>query len=531
MEQIIINKKGGGVIHTFNRLDKAEQIKEFMGQDVVNISLRSSDPITFGIGDWVNVFGEEYKLNTIPTERKINDRSFEYTLQFEGIQYELIKVQILDIDVAGFSTGNSFSLMANLEDFGELIVRNMCRVYGNYSWGLGDVLANTEHKLLDFTNNNCLEVLQTVCDSYEVNFRVKKIGNQNIIDLVKIDETIKDIFRYGRHKGLYSLERTRVSNKNIVTRLFAFGGTNNIPSNYRGGATRLKMPLYAINSEGQPFITDLNAVSEFGAVEGSVIFDDIFPSRQGVVSSITTNRLEFVDMAMPFDLNLQLMPGLSPKVNFRDGDLAGYSFEVESYNHATKKFKIVPFEDERGFEFPSVADASFRISAGDRYVLTDLLMPQSYINEAETRLYDRALDELAIQSVPAVQWALEIDENYIKSKEIVQGQIINYFTIGHKLHVIDNDLRIDGKAQIIGFTRDILRPYKYTLTISEQFVTKRQIQRRNPLYNLNERLRNMNVVFHNFTRSNAQSLNSINRTQTAIIERIDNFSNFGHRLW
>ena len=536
MEQLVIEKANGSKLFLFNRVESAEQVKEFMGQDVVNIEIVSATPLSFDIGDSLTVFGERYTINLLPEGHKVNDRRFEYTVRFEGVQYDLIRVQMLDIDSSGFSNGLDFSLVAPLDDYVSLIVTNLNRVYGQNSWIIGDVTQNTEAKTVTFSNNNCLEALQNVCDNYGVNFSIERIGNAFQLNVVKIDAELPDVFKYGRHKGLYDLARTNVDNKNIVTRLFAFGGTTNIPSNYRGGSTRLKLPFSTIPSEGQPYLTDPTAVAEYGITEGSITFEDIYPNRTGTISAIdATSELIFVDSSMPFDLNAQLMPGLSAKINFKTGALSGYSFDVVSYNNTTKAFKINTFTDERGQVFPSVAPiTAFRAAVGDTYTLTDISMPQSYVNDAEYALFNKALEELSIQSVPAVQWQLTIDANYIKSKETIQGQIINYFVPGYLLTVVDPDLKISGKSQIVGFTRNILKPYQYSLTVSEEFVNRREIKRRNLRLGITqgEQLPTTSGVMQLINQANqSQATNIYNTINSSVSSQVAEVSNFGGREW
>lgn len=483
MEQIIVYKAAGGEIRLFDRIESAEQVKEFMGQDAVNISFKSPTPVRFDIGDYVEVFGERYTMNLLPKERKVSDREFSYELRFEGIQYEFIKAQTLDIDATGFSTGSSFSLMGQLTDFCEIIIRNMARLFGPYRFVLGPVQTNTEHKLLTFNNQTNLQSLQQICTEYDTNFYLERTGTDTyVLHVKKVEDMLPDTFMYGRTKGLYNLERTNVDSSNIITRLFAFGGTTNIMPSYRSGALRLKMPISVIFSEGQPYITDAGAVAQYGAVEGAVTFDEIYPRRTGTVSTIDpASELTFFDSSMPFDLNAQFVAGLTAKVNFKTGGLAGYTFDILNYAHQSRKFTISPYTDDRGMVFPSSTSTAFRVQPGDQYVITDIVMPQAYIDIAENELYLKAVEQLSILSVPAVKWDLTIESNYIRSKETIPGQVINYFQTGYYINVLDTDINIDGKSQIIGFTRDILNPYEYSLSISEQYVKRRNIRARNTL--------------------------------------------------
>lgn len=62
-----------------------------------------------------------------------------------------------------------------------------------------------------------------------------------------------------------------------------------------------------------------------------------------------------------FDLNakgsdgstLYLLGDVAAKVKFQTGQLAGYEFDIHSYDHATRTFVLKRFTDENGMVFPS----------------------------------------------------------------------------------------------------------------------------------------------------------------------------------
>lgn len=506
MEQIVIQRKSGGELRLFSYnqvsgVTRAEQTCELMGQDLVNISLVSATIIPFAIGDYAELFGARYTLNYLPGMVKVNDRRFEYEIKLEGPQYDLIKVSYLDIDSTGFSTGTSFSLMGDLEDFAKLIIRNAERVYGAGTWELATFPTGTETYNLTFTNETCLQALQNFCSTYDQHFDITGQYGAYKLHIRKNTAVMPDTFRYGRAKGLYTLERQTVSSKNILTRLFAFGSERNIAPTYRNGSPRLKMPLAAIHSEGQPYIQ--SGITTYGIIEGSVMFDDIYPHRTGTVTAIDSSaatgaELNFFDSSMPFDLEakatngvdtLYMLNGIDPKLTFNTGNLAGYEFTITNYDHSTKKFTLQRYTDARGQDFPSANTTAFRIQAGDQYVITDIQMPQTYIDAAEQELLTKAYQYLDDNSRPWVQYGLTVDENYIQSKAdtglivvmiggipivlpVTPGTIVNYFTLGNHMKVIDSDMGLDGNLQITAFTRDILRHYKYTLTLGEALVAR-----------------------------------------------------------
>lgn len=80
----------------------------------------------------------------------------------------------------------------------------------------------------------------------------------------------------------------------------------------------------------------------------------------------------FIDDTMDFDLcekdangTKYLVDSVSAKITFTSGRLAGQQFELEAkggYDHATKKFKLIPFTDKRGLTTPTVSVEQGRIS-------------------------------------------------------------------------------------------------------------------------------------------------------------------------
>jgi len=516
LEQIVVHKKNGNnIIRLYSYannsgITRAEQVMELMGQDIVNITLVSAIIIDFHIGDYIEVFGKRYTINTPSEVYKRNDREFEYDIRFEGIQYELIKAQLLDVDINGDSTGTSFFFTGNLNDYVQMIIRNMERVHGQGKWVVGTVATGTDVANMQFDNITCMQALLNICEQYDQEYDIERIDTDSYrLNVRKNENKINQTFRYGRVKGLYTLRRQSVSNQNIITRLFAYGSEKNILANYRGGATRLKMPVSIIHSEGAPYIESVVYQAQYGVIEGTAIFDEIYPHRIGKVSALDPNDVQvFVDNSMGFDLNAQnngnslyLIPGLDAKITFKTGNLAGYEFTLSSYNNSQKRFRINTYTDERGQIFPS--SPAFLIDIGDEYVITDINLPQSYIDTAENELYQRAIQYLIENAKPKVQYELELDEFFIKrlSEDVIEylksnvlispnspffnfpllsgitaqmafqarvnNDIVNYFLPGDSIPVKDQDLNIDESIKITGITRDLLRHYRYKLTLGE----------------------------------------------------------------
>ena len=477
MEQIIVRHPDGTTALLTSRarksgVTKAEQSITLLGADTVAITVKSATPLTFHLGDQIDVYGKTYTLNQLPGIKKTGNRNFEYTLTFEGVQYELIDVQFLlpDDTVLDSFTGD-------LEDFLGILIGNLTRVYPG-KWVLGVYPANTEYKTLTYTEKNCLEVLQDLCEQYSTEFEITQANGVRSLNIKTAGVNFPYTFRYGRTGGLYELTRQNINSKNVVTRLYVYGGSSNLGDKYR--YTRLCLPGKAKNAS---YIEDAAAIAAYGLKENTKIFDDIRPERYGEVTAAGSAYYAFKDATMNFDLNEKdsagntkwLIDGATAKVKFTTGNLAGYEFDIHKYDHATKEIQVVPFTDENGMKFPSETSAAFQFGVGDKYFFTDINLPDAYKTDAENKLLAEGNKAIAEYSQPQVQYGLSIDENFIRQ---FAGEltVVNLFAVGDYIPVEDEDIGVNKSVRITAFTRDLLREYKYNITLGDS-VTKTTITR------------------------------------------------------
>lgn len=451
---------------------KAEQSITLLGADTVAITVKSATPLTFRLGDQIDVYGKTYTLNQLPGIKKTGNRNFEYTLTFEGVQYELIDVQFLlpDDTVLDSFTGD-------LEDFLGILIGNLTRVYPG-KWALGVFPADTEFKTLTYTEKNCLEVLQDLCEQYSTEFEITQANGVRTLNIKTAGVNFPYTFRYGRTGGLYELTRQNINSKNVVTRLYVYGGSSNLGDKYR--YTRLCLPGKAKNAS---YIEDAAAIATYGLKENTKIFDDIKPERYGEVTAAGSAYYAFKDATMNFDLNEKdsagntkwLIDGVNAKVKFTTGNLAGYEFDIHKYDHATKEIQVVPFTDENGMKFPSETSAAFQFGVGDKYFFTDINLPDTYKTDAENKLLAEGNKAITEYSQPQVQYGLSIDENFIRQ---FAGEltVVNLFAVGDYIPVEDEDIGVNKSVRITAFTRDLLREYKYNITLGDS-VTKTTITR------------------------------------------------------
>lgn len=478
---IIITKPNGSRVPMESRatataITAAKQTWALNAEDTIAITVVSPFPQSYGIGDVITVFGRDYRLNRLPKVSKTGMQEYQYDLEFEGIQYDLMRVTY---DVNINTTNNKLqdiqgdSLTGDLKRFMEVLISNANRVFPG-KWALGVCPETDGDNTLTFSeSDNCLSVLQTLCseDKFGVEFEIERVNGVYVINIKKtIGQTLPFVLEYGKGKGLYSISRENVSSSNIVTRLKVYGSTENITSKYR--ADRLCM---FGKDKASSYIEKADAVTKYGIFEGRKNFD-IKPTFTGKVSSVVDGDvLSFIDTSFPFDINaknasgetLYLISGVSAKVHFNSGNLAGYEFEVHAYDHATHKFTLVKQTDDRGNVFPSETSPAFQIGKNDTYKVLDIAYSRDIEEAAEKKLAEEGNKYYDQNSQPKVQYSVNVTKAFIENKLALSDGITNVFAPGDYLPIKDDEIGVDKSIRIKSFTRNVLDPYDYSLTISD----------------------------------------------------------------
>lgn len=478
---IIITKPNGSRVPMESRatataITAAKQTWALNAEDTIAITVVSPFPQSYGIGDVITVFGRDYRLNRLPKVSKTGMQEYQYDLEFEGIQYDLMRVTY---DVNINTTNNQLqdiqgeSLTGDLKRFMEVLISNANRVFPG-KWALGVCPETDGDNTLTFSeSDNCLSVLQTLCseDKFGVEFEIERVNGVYVINIKKtIGQTLPFVLEYGKGKGLYSISRENVSSSNIVTRLKVYGSTENITSKYR--ADRLCM---FGKDKTSSYIEKADAVAKYGIFEGRKNFD-IKPTFTGKVSSVVDGDvLSFIDTSFPFDINaknasgetLYLISGVSAKVHFNSGNLAGYEFEVHAYDHTTHKFTLVKQTDDRGNVFPSETSPAFQIGKNDTYKVLDIAYSRDIEEAAEKKLAEEGNKYYDQNSQPKVQYSVNVTKAFIENKLALSDGITNVFAPGDYLPIKDDEIGVDKSIRIKSFTRNVLDPYDYSLTISD----------------------------------------------------------------
>jgi hypothetical protein len=424
-----------------------QQEREIMTKDVVSFAFSSPTSVSLQIGDYIDVHGQRYELALEPEATKDSTLNYRYDCEFVAEYYKLSKWKMRGLDSTNALTLPEWELQGTLTDFLEIAVGNANRM--STGWTVGDVQPGNTQKYLSFTSdNNILNSLSQIAQAFETEWWV--VGRT--IHLIKRQEVSGHEFEYGYNMGLRGgIRRIAVDSQNVFSRLLVQGSEQNIPSTYRNGARRLQLPI------GTPYLQGVKYGPD--EIEADVIFDDIRPERIGIVTS-TGGIQEFTDTGIDFDINSQLLPGISAKISFLTGNLSGYNFEIAKggYDHTTRTVKFVTNEQEKGNILP---DADRKPEIGDTYFFFDIVMPDSYVQDAQNRLLAKGQEHMAKNGVPKFTYDLPPDHFFFERNSTL-------LTLGDTVHVKELDLGLDSDIRIIGYTRDLHDVYKYsTMLISD----------------------------------------------------------------
>lgn len=253
MEQITLIKRNGTRIKLFNKepfrtVKTATQSKSLMGVDTVTLSILSRDILSFDKGDRIVVNGENYYIRTKVNRELTPNGYFKYDAVFYGVLYDLMKTPYRNMDASGNSSTSTFDLVYDLKEYIRVLINNTKKDYPGW-WVFDETGCPDKDPIpFQFSCNNCLAVLQQVCQKFKVDFRITQSENVRTIQIGHFGSNItppdgSSYFEWGRGKGLYSLKENKVDDKAIKTRLWVEGGTSNLPTGYRDYAMRLQLPL------------------------------------------------------------------------------------------------------------------------------------------------------------------------------------------------------------------------------------------------------------------------------------------------
>ena len=495
---------------------EATLTSSLMGDDYISLKIVSSEWLSFAKGDKIVVGGNEYSIRATTTREIVSEGYYNYEPVFYGVMYDLIKTIYRNCDKYGKSDKSTFDLTYTIKEFVQVLIYNLERDYPGVWKFDEDNCPETEAKTIQFSGVNCLQALQTLCNKEQFNleFQITQDNSIRTIHIGKFGKRINppsgaDFFEWGKGNGLYNLKEQKIDDKAIITRLWVEGGTTNIRSDYRGYAERLQLPMQRMNQydhtladgtvvkantemigisdESKRYIENAELRDKIGSEEDVKTYDNIYPKRTGKVTAIVADDIcAFIDDTMDFDLNkkddkgtMYLVDGVSAKITFTSGRLAGQQFELNAkggYDDKTKKFKIIPFTDSRGLTIPSTeTQDAYKIEVGNTYKITDIYLPEQYEKRAEEDLWYAGSDDFKDASQVKAQYALTFDRLYFL-QSLSRDTETSVFAVGDYVPVKDTRFGIEKTMRIQKITRNLLLEHDYQITLADSTAISIQTQ-------------------------------------------------------
>ena len=461
-------------------LHKLEYSGTFMGDRTVIATFSSEKKIDFSVFDYITYRGERFELELLPTVKKVSSYEYKYELRFVSLKYELERCMMRNI-VPGdngivYPTPLSVEFTGDVKYLAERIQACLDAMYGKGAWSITIAESTeSEEKNISMSNQNCWDALSLVNTEYKLNYFIK---GRNVI-IGGEEPVVDNVFEYGKGKGLYEIERISDTDTGVVTKLRAYGGTRNLdysypklpdwedsvlPANYALSPLRLMLPSFKADGKTDYVLASEEAIAKYGIREGTITYDDIYPSITGMknssgqaideiksVSAITNETQPTFTVGL-YDLGFDLNESLTTdeaQMSMKSGSLQGYTFNITKIERAsdgsytlTLGRNTLEKEDTGNFTVPN---KDWNMKAGDKFVLLNILMPQAYIRDAENRLLARAKEYLAKYSSTNYSYNVGVDEIFMARNVNFYNDIME----GKRLTVNDQEIGINNENIII----------------------------------------------------------------------------------
>lgn len=256
---------------------KIEYEGTWLGTRKISVDVVSPVPIEFANGDYLDFRGERFTLRYKPSVSKTassgaKGNAFAYeTMIFYSYADELTRCEFRDVVLEDnnihYTSLPKFSFYCQTaQDFADRLKANLDILYPDM-WTV-NVVVGTEitSKSLSYNGISCWEALTSIKQELKLNFFI----NGRTITIGDVVEEIPFQFRYGKGNGLKQIDAEAKDEQAIITRLYVYGSTRNIPNRYYNN-------LWRNNSTGELKYdtTDLSASGYTRAISESMYMPNL----------------------------------------------------------------------------------------------------------------------------------------------------------------------------------------------------------------------------------------------------------------
>lgn len=459
-----------------------------MKEDYIILPFSVSSPIPFKIGDYVDLAGalDEALGGKLAKIYEITDlQKPTYNTSTGGYDYELRldayywkwKNKVFKYTPEHAGGEASWSLTAALDVQLGVFLRNLKALGYTYrgtdfTFSIDDTVEN-KAVVMTYDNMNLLDALFSMagedkwnCDCW-ITDNVIHFGRNEFGDAVKIERGVEaSAITRSESQGTYA------------TRIYAFGSTKNIPTNYRptdeqavvNGVVQKRLML----PSGTPYIDAYEGMSQEEAIEDVVVFDDVYPRRVGTLSDVHTRTEEvdnedgtketityyrYKDTELEFKEEY-IIEGQELQVTFQSGKLNGMVFGVI--------FNPTPKDETRGNQLWEIVrnenygrplpDEMMYPANGDEYVLSGFdiqLVSDQYIPDAEQELKEKAKKYADKVNKDDGTYPTTLRSSWVK-----EDLVSRTFEFGQRINLVDDTYFESGRiSRILGWEMNLDIPW------------------------------------------------------------------------
>lgn len=452
-----------------------------MKEDFILLKFSLKSPVFFKLGDWTEDtrFGRFELCDLYKPKYNRKTGAYDYELQLDTYYWKW-KNKIFKYTPETTGQEASWNLTAPLDVQAGIVLRNLKALGYTYKgqdfvFSIDSTVEN-KSQLMSYDNINILDACFEMAKKWDCECWV----TENIIHFGRCESGDAVDFEIGKNVQEMSQSESRST---YATRIYAFGSTKNIPSDYRpvdetvvvNGVVQKRLML----PEGTPYIDAYPDMTTEEAVEQVVIFDEVYPRRTGIMSDVTTievtdkvenedgttteekwNAYRFRDTGVNFS-EKYILPGQELRIRFASGLLNGLEFAVKfnpegkpekledgGWNPEAQLWEIVRNED---YGRPLPGDVLFP-QDGDEYVLSGWdstkITELGLVGAAEQELKEKTEKYAAKSKIDPSTYGCTMMSNDAYREDGVH----NFYGIGQKVNLINKAYFENGRqSRVIGF--------------------------------------------------------------------------------
>ena len=480
MEQIDIKDISGAILLTTLINEGCKRKFTLMKEDYIMLKFSLDNPIYFKLGSYVECnFGLFEVCDLQKPAFNTNTAGYDYELRLDAYYWKW-KNKIFKYTPETAEQEASWNLTAPLDVQAGIVLRNLKALGYTYKgqdfvFSIDSTVEN-KSQLMSYENINILDACFEMAKKWDCECWI----TENIIHFGRCE--FGDAVDFEIEKNVQEMPRSE-SRSTYATRIYAFGSTKNIPSNYRpvdetvvvNGVVQRRLML----PEGTPYIDAYPNMTTEEAIEQVVIFDEVYPRRTGTMSDVTTievtdkvenedgttteekwNAYRFRDTGVNFS-EKYILPGQELRIRFASGLLNGLEFAVKfnpegkpekledgGWNPEAQLWEIVRNED---YGRPLPGDVLFP-QDGDEYVLSGWdstkITELGLVDAAEQELKEKTEKYAAKSKIDPSTYGCTMMSNDAYREDGVH----NFYSIGQKVNLINKAYFENGRqSRVIGF--------------------------------------------------------------------------------